>query len=231
MLLGLAEKNWASNLDNQIPCGILGYLRYRDDILVATVASFRDAALEFIEELVERASPVYQVSMEEERIDSIEFLDLSIFRQGQYLKWKPYRKPTSQKRPLSCSSAHSPGVHLSWPRGEVLRLARRSSSHIYFLRERTLFRQFLLDNHIIPMIYDSISDFDPWLFPHRQVEKCNGPFLVLPYHPLAYRHLSKALGEVQHAWSRILPESQYIRISWSNNFKNLSTHLRRIFCV
>ena len=63
----------------------------------------------------------------------IDFLDLSFGFSTRWLQTgrldiKPFKKPTSLWRPLSCFSMHHPQVHCSWPLAHMGRFSQLSTS-------------------------------------------------------------------------------------------------------
>ncbi len=60
------------------------------------------------------------------------FLDFFVHKANphgpSHLVHRPHIKPTARHIPLSSASCQAPAVHRSWPRAEILRMHRRSSS-------------------------------------------------------------------------------------------------------
>ena len=72
---------------------------------------------------------IWKVVVEDLSSSSVDFLDLCIFKVpgSSRLHYKPYHKPTRVRIALNPESSHPSFCHL-WMMGEVVRLARNSSS-------------------------------------------------------------------------------------------------------
>jgi hypothetical protein len=105
------------------------YCRYRDDILIVYEDEKVFSGVFGWNETKSKRSLDIEIGGTKQR--KIYYLDITIFK-GEFfqkeglLQYKPYIKGSSQKTPLSASSSHAINVHLSWPAGEVRRIARRS---------------------------------------------------------------------------------------------------------
>ena len=107
---------------------VMIYCRYRDDILI--VYGDERGFQEYLDEMKQKAKGVWTLKLEGQS-EKIDYLDITIFNGDFFqteglLQYKPYIKGSSQKTPLSASSSHAINVHLSWPAGEVRRIARIS---------------------------------------------------------------------------------------------------------
>lgn len=57
-------------------------------------------------------------------IDSIQYLDVEIYREGYPLQTKLYKKPSDRNNTLQCNSYHAPKVFGGIPKGEFTRARR-----------------------------------------------------------------------------------------------------------
>ena len=96
--------------------------RFKDDALYI-VDSRRELHLQFMEQLKAKAG-VYGIDFESISYETVDMLDVALFKGRKWrltgrLDHSPYVIPSSQWRPLLCSSYHAPAVHLAWPVGMV----------------------------------------------------------------------------------------------------------------
>eukprot|EP00959_Pyramimonas_sp_CCMP1952_P413654 8667325-Pyramimonas_sp.AAC.1 len=125
--INYAELVELSLMRNRNRLGLLFYGRYRDDIFF--IAKDRYAWVNIMAFMRRESVGVYEVKMAEMDYTSVNFLDVTIHQTSLgSMFWEPYAKPGQIKIPLSPSSAHAPRVHAAWPKAEVARLLRRSSS-------------------------------------------------------------------------------------------------------
>lgn len=109
--------------------GILLWIRFRDDVL----AIVRDPkASKAVSQTFEAlASPFCRVKLESYSLVGSTFLDFFVYKScltgPGHLKFRPHVKETARHLPLASDSYHAKAVHSSWPVGEMLRMARRSS--------------------------------------------------------------------------------------------------------
>ena len=103
-------------------CGIVGYIRYRDDILVgARNDSRRSGVLRFMKMLCSR-SRWWKVTAETVA-STVQYLNLEISSRRGQIVVKPFIKDSRLNAfPLSPSSAHAKGVHRSWAGGTLASL-------------------------------------------------------------------------------------------------------------
>ena len=133
--LQLAEKEFAALNSVQDQHRIQKYIRYRDDILVIGEDPHLIGA--FFRKIKALIKGVYVLELSEYSSTGISYLDVFVSKTSEiskgHLAWKPYFKPTSQHLPLAGDSGHAPPIHRSWPKAEILRMSKRSSSEIAFL--------------------------------------------------------------------------------------------------
>ena len=123
ILYNYVEEPWAANRDVQLAHGVEFYGRYRDDVLII---ARRGAALRtFFHGMSKRARGVYTIAFDNPSCQSIDYLDVTLFKHknhldGDSVSYKPYRKPTAVHVPLHRGSGHNPSVHDSWPSGDLV---------------------------------------------------------------------------------------------------------------
>jgi len=95
--------------------GIALYLRFKDDIFVILNERYE---VPFLSQFRVRAK-YFKLELEEKSHDSVNFLNLTVYRTGNHLETKWYRKPTSLSLPLEVVSNQPLAVHRTWPRAMV----------------------------------------------------------------------------------------------------------------
>ena len=98
------------------------------------ITSADDASLALFQEIVKRRSRCFTVISDPCSLDSVDFLDVTLFKGPRWrrtgiLDHKVFVKPTSHWQPLSTSSAHHPMTHRAWPFAMLRRYLDLSSSH------------------------------------------------------------------------------------------------------
>ena len=127
----LAEEHFAMDPEICAKYNIVFYSRFKDDGLYI-VDSPRELHLQFVEQFKAKAG-VYGIDFESISYETADMLDVTVFKGKKWrltgrLDHSLYVKPSSQWRPLLCSSYHAPAVHLAWPVGMVKRFSRRFSN-------------------------------------------------------------------------------------------------------
>ena len=233
------EKSLCSRSSN---LGIQLYLRYHDDILIATENPSAGKAV--INMIKDSAAPMYRISVDEVSMQGVPMLDIYVFknRGSSRLHWQPYIKPTARHVPLSDLSVHNSTIHKSWPVSEIRRMHKLSELESTFKEFKRAkierFQKFFMRSDII----DSCENWNP---PVPCISFCRSEQLtrgrdsniariILPFHPSlakganasrAFLNLDirKLLGPI---WNKASDLS--IQIAWSNCYKNLSSLLREI---
>ena len=230
---GLAEEFCQTDLRLASAQVGLEYFRYRDDLLLMVRGPGEKVMRDIAAKITKQARTIYTVNWDEPSLNTVNFLDVSISKAGRRLEWVPYIKDTSMKRPLGTNSFHAPSVHMSWPKGELVRLSRRSSSRAGFVRAKAQFLRHLERFWIHPLVLSAVRAFDPWTAP-RPTETHAVIWLVLPYHPcLVSSGVVGVISRIFSDWRHVLDRKlcHPIRVSWKNAFPNLGAQLRRIFRI
>ena len=117
----LAEEHLAMDPEICAKYNVFFYSRFKDDALYI-VDSRRELHLQFMEQLKAKAG-VYGIDFESISYETVDMLDVALFKGRKWrltgLDHSLYVIPSSQWRPLLCSSYHAPAVHLAWPVGMV----------------------------------------------------------------------------------------------------------------
>ena len=230
----LVESPFASKRETHSKYGIQWYGRYRDDILImfdpalAThEPTHASPIVEFVWKMRDRAASTYPLKVEEVAAEGVSFLDVFLYKSHSFqvtgkLLFRPYVKDTAVKIPLSINSGQCRHVHASWPKAEVCRLSRRSSSAQAFYKALAQFKarckKFMLNpfpgiKHVYPCnsIGSNVS---------RSKSK-HTKWLVLPGHPI-FRVANKALPEFKAKWAEVLDMHNIdLALGWSNAGQSL----------
>ena len=110
-LFNLMEKDILSNQERLQEYGIVGYYRFRDDILI--LGSNRPDARTFVQYL-KNHSGCYQLEVEQVSSSVVQMLDLKLFNFRGTIRTSVAIKPTAMGMPLSAESIHPMSVHKSW---------------------------------------------------------------------------------------------------------------------
>lgn len=110
-------------------------MRFKDDILII-LGGTRVSRLNFFTSLREQSS-VWSLEVESVRFSACNYLDLNIAKGA---KWRSsglldvgiHHKPTGLHQPLAPHSAHSPHVHVAWPKGLLTRAKRLCNTKSLF---------------------------------------------------------------------------------------------------
>ena len=85
---------------------LIGYFRYVDNILI--VYKYRVTNIQEILKLFKNMSPTKTFTMEEEINNSINFLDITIYKTDHNISFNIYRKPTATDIIIPNDSCHPP---------------------------------------------------------------------------------------------------------------------------
>lgn len=230
----LCEKDWAARLDVQERHGVKLYIRYRDDILIIAKrdrTKYPGLHLDYVRRIINLASEIYEVYIDEVSSSHTHFLDISITKSVPKLTFGVHFKATAQNVPLSSWSCHPQSIHESWPLAEFGRFARISSSHTNFLQAKKKFMgrlRFWFANHDI---LHSLERHDPYLQRAKMTQRTsNVSYLVLPFHMVTTR--CRAIGHIEAIWNRwsccdyLKHRLTGIRISWTNGSINVLQAVR-----
>ena len=218
---------------------ITTWLRYRDDIFFIA----RDRALmhAFVQKFKMLLRGVWRFKAESVSTSTVNMLDLTIFKiyeKGSVsIGWKPFIKDSKRFVPLSCSSAHAPGV-FNWPLAQIDRLFANSSAVSFFL----------------PRVVDFILGLTLARYDGQMVAKCaqkasllasdapNQPLrihkvacrrfvFVLGYHPCFRFVVPDVLYSVSKLYSQELAflfGNVSLQCAWSNPRAPVHTLLRKL---
>ena len=219
--------------------GILLYMRYRDDILVAASNRARTTGvLRFFRALI-RPSSWWKIKCEQVG-SSVQYLNFVVSVVNSRVVTVPFFKPQKLASvPLCPSSAHSSGVHRSWPAGTLSNyylLASKESGRVEaFNKFCAIFR----DHDIpIPRLPSPIQRHcsTPSVF----CKKVDGEELILwlplAFHPLLELELGKALGRINQCniWAAAFSAAYQrnirpvLRIAWRNALPNVESRVRTL---
>ena len=225
----------------------MAYIRYRDDMLIIADEDPNPSSPnrnynKFIEQLINKAKRIYQIEAEGKFYSEVPFLDFTIKVPSDYstnprLEFELFVKPSAQKRPLSTQSAHSPSVHRSWPKGQVTRIAKRSSTWLAYCRAKTCFVDTLKHFFIHESIIEDVIEFNPFSFRRPKPRNTRDmKWIILPFHPdLARLGLAKIADEVCSQYKGLIEglkmQMPGIGFGWSNTLPSLARQMQRIFPV
>ena len=123
---------------------ILGYFRYADDILVVYNSS--DADIHTVLDLFNDTSKALTFTMEMEKENNINFLDISILKNSESFEFKIHRKPTAADTIIPSDSNHPPEHKLSAIRYLINRLHSYPVTDAYKQVEHDTIRHVLYAN-------------------------------------------------------------------------------------
>ncbi len=211
--------------------GVIGYWRFRDDILVATSQRRKD--LEFMKAIKTRAG-YFKLEFEVPQRISIDYMQLTITIANEKLIVKPFFKPTALGPPLEATSAHPPSVHVGWPAAMVHSFGDISTSSVEAKSAKeTYIARFV--RHKAPQ---SIVDLMTRTVPrgisstgHRSSEaKHLGLWMILSFHPAWRIPIQRAVQFFASApewiqlYTRAFESGQPpIRIAWKGWLASLTT--------
>ena len=169
-------------------------------------------------------------------------LDVYVFRSGDSLAVKPYRKPTRRDVPLNHNSCHHPAVH-KWPLACVRRLAQNSTFRIDFIAARSEFVEILseallsadiIDKVRTSNVYDTLRSCSSLARMHQDTRDVPSTVyftLVLDYHPvLCNARIGKIMSNTVAAFERPLrflyKAPVRCRVAYRNGSPSLFVRLR-----
>ena len=152
------------------------------------------------------------------------------------LSFRLYFKPTSQHIPLSQDSGHSPAVHRSWPKAEIGRIARRSSSEVAFNKAKNQlcdrWQSNFMDSTVVTHLR-TISFSDTRCCKPATRDGCRHVWLVLPYNPCwCHSELFNIITSLESKWQSdvacVFRSMWRLRIRWKHSARNLLSCHRAI---
>ena len=134
-------------------------------------------------------------------------------------------KSSTMTVPLSAESAHPPGVHSSWPKALLTRLRALSvSSSAYFSVLRELKNRFTASGRPFPNVACAT--------PIKQRLQSEVKWCPLPFHPVVYKSVVRALSEFNDEYSHLLNVAGLsfshlrTRVAWKNFCRSLGFRVR-----
>ena len=131
-----------------------------------------------------------------------------------------YLKDTAYTTPLALSSCHVPEVHMSWPAGAMLKAKLLSSTSTLGLRSQCRLLARWEENGADSF---TISQAKRPLSHSGKDRNSVFAWLVLAYHPVLYKALTRALGELNSSRYINMLKSAFqteefgrIQLSWKN---------------
>ena len=104
-------EEWTTMASTRQEFHIVGYWRYRDDILI--IGSDRQNTVKYCQTLRSKAS-LFKLECKGFS-SSVHFLEVIITKSTTCYEYGPECKPTSLQIPMATDSAHPSHVHFSWP--------------------------------------------------------------------------------------------------------------------
>ena len=192
-----------SILPNLHRWGVLGYFRFRDDILVI-IDSPLPTLMNFVSTLKAR-STVWKLKVESLSQSEVCFLDLRIFKGERWHATKCldvtiHHKETAQKQILATHSLHPPHTHLSWPKSLVHRIFALCNTRKYQIDEVSRLKRMLADRcgiEHVSLVFDTILQRTPNLASHDHTMAIVSR-LIIPY------HREWEIGSIQSTLRRVL---------------------------
>eukprot|EP00438_Fugacium_kawagutii_P000047 Skav211389 [mRNA] locus=scaffold8085:1910:3208:+ [translate_table: standard] len=165
----MAEKWAISDPDIFGLAGILGYWRFKDDILIIVRSDCLRSFRNWFEQWKRRAGS-FVLEVDTISQDETVFLDLDLQRRTNVgadgeasftIAFSPHFKTTSLGVPLSHNSSHPWHVHASWPFAELRRLGRLSSDFSAYNEAREVFVRRLIDNFSPSILTNQLVSYCP----------------------------------------------------------------------
>ena len=215
------------------------WLRYRDDIFF--IARDRPRMRDFVRKLRTLLNDVWKIKVEDVSGSSVSMLDVEVFKQvwndEVSLGWKPFTKPTKMFLPLSCDSAHAPGVR-NWPVAQIERLFSNSCAVSVFLEPAINYILGLIaaryDGAVVAKCIEkaSLCASGAPKRPTSHIHKVPRRFVfVSGYHPCFRFVVPKVLSLVSKLYSselKFLFGDSTLSCAWSNSRAPVHTLLRKL---
>ena len=203
------------------------YVRFKDDILII-LGGTRVSRLNFFTSLREQSS-VWSLEVEHVSSSACNFLDLNIAKGA---KWRSsglldvgiHHKPTGLHQPLAPHSAHSPNVHVAWPKGLLTRAKRLCNTKSLFHLEVIHLKRLLSARFGAPYADAVLSRFPkqpPSVARHDMSSR-----LILPYHKeWEFGRTQSVLHKVQERHRKSLMKDLGTSIGVQISFSLAAPHL------
>ena len=171
--------------------GLSGWFRYHDDIMA--VCSDRESSHKLFTDLKGLCSSVFRVKCESVHSvgsPSFVFLDMQLTLESSRIRADPSQvKPVT---PLCPSSAHSPGVHRSWPPAVASRICRISTSkHEQLCVLYTRYLHANAHSFTLEVFRKLLDGYSPARVPNGSDNPVT--VMVLRYHPRFFRAFKRDL--------------------------------------
>ena len=208
--------------------GIVGYLRYRDNLLFILE---NQSCVHDLQAALRRLGP-FRGKIEEQGTD-IGFLDMHVFQpEGFTLHGKFHTRPLFKRKgpTLRHDSCHPFRIHMSWPEAYIRRLWQRSATLSIFREARSIFIDRLADNFADQGFLRYLIRYSNFAVPYSQTkvskeETCKEvdgtSWLVLDFHPAISKALSRAVtivcsSEISRVCSQFGARAfnSRVRVSW-----------------
>jgi hypothetical protein len=214
--------------------------RFRDDILAVY-----DDPIKFSHwyNILKEKSAFFQLEVSCVSRVALRYLDLMITKRGNIWATTPFFKPIEGRPPLDPSSCHPHSVHVFWPRQELKRFRRISSTHADFLAASKEFMERFTYHHLpVPTLprlevsrpskITSLVSSVPAL---RTVGNNSCMWIPIGFHPSLVkagvaRAIRSAVSDPQFqalyrvAFGNHLPFCA--RLCWYNRLKNVVGHVK-----
>ena len=163
---------------------LVGYFkRFLDDIFFIWKGSIQGLLMfrDFINSII----PGINVTLKFGRL-SVDFLDVTVYKENGVLKVKTYQKPLNCHSYLPSNSNHPPGCIKGFIKGELIRLCRTNSEERDFLHYKRLFRERLRNrgykDSYLSLIFPLIQHSDRQTYLAPKIAPTNSVLpIVLPW--------------------------------------------------
>ena len=137
-------------------CRLIGYFRYVDDILIVYKDSLTN--IHEILRLFNNISPTLTFTMEEEINNSINFLDITIYKTDQNISFNIYRKPTATDTIIPKDSCHPNEHKMAVIRCLANRIVTHPMNESNKKRKYYTAKKIVLNNQYEPKMLDKVIE-------------------------------------------------------------------------
>lgn len=159
LFLNHIENKHLWSVNNKHKNKIVFYYRYVDDTIVLFNGNNRQLTL--LKNYLNSLHPNLQFTLEEEKDDSINFLDLTITKHNNKLQFKIYRKPTTTSMTIHSTSHHPHEHKMAAYNSFIHRLLSIPLSESDFTEETAIIKYIAVSNGYNSSIVDKL------IFKHR----------------------------------------------------------------